>query len=533
MIPSSTSSFEVVLAELAAGLLNVPDHGFDEAMTGALGTLVRYLEVDRSTLVQIEADGPHITHTYALPGVVEVPLGDIASQFPYGLGRIRAGRPFLVERLEDLPPEAATDAETLRSIGNRSVAVFPIMARDRALGAVAFGGIRRAREWPPQTVARMELVAAVLAGALLRSQRDAELQRALAEVRELKRKLEVENTALIEVVSGDDGFHDLVGGSEGLRRVVRQIQKVAAADATVLVTGETGTGKELVARAIHRASGREDRPFIKVDCGALPASIVESELFGHARGAFTGAVAQRTGRFELARGGTVFLDEVGELPLELQTRLLRVLEDGEFEPVGSTRTVRCEARVVAATNRDLERSVLEGRFRRDLFFRLSVFPVHVPPLRERREDIPLLVLYFVDMLARELGKPAPPVPAGALERLATYDWPGNVRELRNTVERAMILSDGSRISFPIRPFSDPDPGPEPAARPGTLRDVERRHVIRTLEWCGWKVRGPGGAAETLDINASTLRSRMKKLGIRRPSDRRARTSTEEQAPARA
>jgi len=303
----------------------------------------------------------------------------------------------------------------------------------------------------------------------------------------------------------------IVGDSDALRYVMYRVDQVARTEATVLLCGETGTGKELLARAIHRAGCRRDRPFVVVNCAALPASLIESELFGHERGAFTGAHASQIGRFELAHRGTVFLDEIGELPLELQPRLLRVIQEGQLERVGNPRTLDVDVRVVAATNRDLADEVRHGRFRRDLYYRLNVFPITVPALRERRSDIPMLVRHLVDRFAEALGKRIDTVPAEVMRVLETYDWPGNVRELENVIQRAIILSTGPALS--IGEAWVPSLEPVPVGKNVTLVEVERRHIDNVLQTTQWRIEGPGGAAHILGMKPSTLRSRMAKLGI--------------------
>ena len=350
------------------------------------------------------------------------------------------------------------------------------------------------------------------------------LKEALAEVQQLKDRLHEENIYLQEEIRGASDFGEIVGTSPALKRVLRETEKVAPLDTTVLILGETGTGKELLAHAIHNHSPRHDRPLVKVNCGALPAPLIENELFGHEKGAFTGADAKRLGRFALANGGTLFLDEVGELPLDLQSRLLRVLEQGEFEMLGSSRTLKVDVRVIAATNRNLSEAVARGTFRSDLFYRLSIFPITMPPLRERREDIPLLVTHLVNQVSTKLGKNIETIPQSALRLLEDYDWPGNVRELRNVIERAVIITQGSKLelSETFEPFILPgesqllnthaDLGDEG----DTLEQSEYRLILRTLRKVHWRVEGPGGAAELLNVHASTLRSRMRKLGIVRP-----------------
>ena len=344
------------------------------------------------------------------------------------------------------------------------------------------------------------------------------------------RSLTVETEYLREEIRALHNFDELLGRSAPMERLSREMEQVAPTDATVLILGETGTGKQLVARALHAASRRRDRPFVSVNCAAIPATLMESEFFGHEKGAFTGATRRREGRFALADGGTLFLDEVGELPLDLQGKLLRVLQEGEFEPVGSSRTRRVDVRILAATNRDLSQAIQEGEFRKDLFYRLNVFPLHVPPLRERGEDIPLLATVFAQRHARRLGRPIEPLSREAIRRLKAYAWPGNVRELANVMERALITARNGQLkldrAFPEAPAEPASAGTamlptqeEVPARVRTIqemRDAERANLLRALEAARWRVTGEGGAARLLGMKPTTLSSRMKALGIARP-----------------
>lgn len=339
------------------------------------------------------------------------------------------------------------------------------------------------------------------------------LQKALAEVERLKNRLHAENVYLQDEIKLEHNFADFISRSQALKKILSKVEQVAATDATVMILGESGTGKELLARAVHNLSIRRDRPMVKVNCAVLPANLIESELFGHEKGAFTGAISRKIGRFELADGGTIFLDEIGELPLELQAKLLRVLQEGEFERVGGQQTMKVDTRVIAATNRELQEEIAHGRFREDLYYRLQVFPITIPPLRERREDIPLLIHHFVKKCSAKAGKKIETVSQHVIETLQAYDWPGNVRELENVIERAVIVSQGKQLKLDDWLPHHGIAADEPSVV--TLDDVERSHIIKTLKITQWRISGERGAAKILNIKPTTLRSRMEKLGIRR------------------
>jgi PAS domain S-box-containing protein len=346
-----------------------------------------------------------------------------------------------------------------------------------------------------------------------RKESEEALRSAHEEVSRLKNQLEEENIYLREEINLELNFGEMVGASDALKYVLFKIAQVGPTESTVLISGETGTGKELVARAIHNASDRRDRPLVKVNCGALSASLIESELFGHEKGAFTGAATRKVGRFELANGATIFLDEIGELPPELQVKLLRVIQEGEFERLGSSTTIKADVRIIAATNRNLDLEVKKGTFREDLWYRLNVFPISVPPLRQRREDIPLLVQHFASRFSRKLGKEITSVSPATLKRLRDYSWPGNVRELANVIERAAISSQGSTLRIGGE-FTEP--GADKLQTTKTLDELEREHILRIVNETGWRIEGRQGAARILAINPSTLRARMVKLGIQKP-----------------
>ena len=354
-----------------------------------------------------------------------------------------------------------------------------------------------------------------------REETNRQLRQAYDEIRQLKDRLEAENLTLREEVKIAVGDNEIIGKSHGFQKVLQQVEHVAPTDSTVLILGETGTGKGLIARKIHELSGRRDRPLVSVNCAALPASLIESEFFGHEKGAFTGAIERKIGRFEMADGGTIFLDEIGDLPIELQAKLLRVLQDHEFERIGSSKTKTVNTRVIAATNRDLDALIEQGDFRADLYYRLGVFPIRIPPLRERRSDIDILVWFFITRLQPRFGRIFESVSSKVMEALRAYDWPGNVRELRNIVERAMITSPETKLElgpdFPMNANARNASYRGRGGRREKLEEVERAHIVSVLKTCNWKVRGKDGAAERLGLKRTTLQSRMKKLGIQRPA----------------
>jgi transcriptional regulator with GAF, ATPase, and Fis domain len=438
-------------------------------------------------------------------------------RFPLGVrkvGRIAAtGEPVEVFDLLPDPPDWIAVPDWVRAEGVAGFGGQPLVHRGKVLGVLAVfarGAVGRdCMDWL-RTIA--DHAAAAIATA-----------RAFERIEELRRRLELENEYLQEEVTRAGAFGELVGRGPALEGVARQIDLVAPTDAAVLVLGESGTGKELVAREVHRRSKRAGRPLIKVNCAAVPRELYESEFFGHARGSFTGALRDRAGRFELADGGTLFLDEVGEIPLELQAKLLRVLQEGELERVGEERTRRVDVRLVAATNRDLRAEAEAGRFRKDLYYRLSVFPVELPPLRNRVEDIPMLAEHFLASTARKLGRPKPRLTLANVQQLQRYHWPGNVRELQHVLERAVITADGARlaIELPAGPAATPvppSPPPVPGAEDRVLTDAEVRrleadNIRAALRRTSGKVSGSGGAAELLGIKPTTLASRIKSLGV--------------------
>ena len=439
-------------------------------------------------------------------------------RMPWGarkVGRIAlSGQPLEEPELSEPLPDWVARPDWIRAERIRGFAGQPMIHQGEVLGVLA---VFARQPIADEDLGWLRMIADHAAAAIATG-------RAFAEIEGLRKRLELENEYLREEVVGAAPFGELIGHSAALEAVTRQIELVAPTDSAVLILGESGTGKELVAREIHRRSKRSDRALIKVNCAAVPRELYESEFFGHAKGAFTGALRDRVGRFELAEGGTLFLDEVGEIPLELQAKLLRVLQEGELERVGEERTRRVNVRLVAATNRDLRAEAEAGRFRQDLYYRLSVFPVEVPPLRKRKEDIPILAEHFLGDSSRKVGRPAPPLTLAAVQRLQQYDWPGNVRELQHVIERAVITSTKGRLNIELpsqakaSSVTETSATTEPALRTDAqIRQIESDNIRAALKAANGKVSGSGGAAQLLGLKPTTLTSRIKALGITLPT----------------
>ena len=418
---------------------------------------------------------------------------------------------------EDMSPLEGTDSgedvrEAFRTRNFRfnregTGCLLPLIRRNQTLGVLELDRCKQA--FPQREVDFIEQIANQLAVAI-------ENALAYAEIKQLREQLSREKLYLEDEIRSEQGFEEIIGRSSRIRAVLRNIELVAPTDSTVLIYGETGTGKELIARAIHERSPRSSKPFVKLNCAAIPTGLLESELFGHEKGAYTGAIMQRIGRFELANHGTAFLDEIGEISLELQPKLLRVLQEREFERLGSARTIKTDARLIAATNRNLADCVQERTFRADLFYRLNIFPIHVPALRERREDIPLLVRHFAQQCARRMNRVIDAIAPETMETLVRYPWPGNIRELQNVIERSVILSPGPVLRVPIAALGSHCIPDEKETRGRTLKEAEREHIMSILKETKWVVAGPQGAAARLGMNRSTLQFQMKRLGIVRP-----------------
>jgi transcriptional regulator with GAF, ATPase, and Fis domain len=510
--------FEAFLVELSTRFTDLPADQVETQVEQALESLVNLLGTDRSTFMELSFD-PARLRPVASWGRAGLPTlsrdQPMEVELPWYFDQIRAGRAIVMFDIpESLPPEAKEERDYCIAVGMKANLTLPISVGGRFSAAIASGSFTRPIEWPHEVIQRVRIVGQILANALHRKRAEEELIRSLEEVRQLKDRLEAENIYLREEARSTAGFDEIVGRSPGLLKALALVTEVAPTDGAVLLLGETGTGKEILANAIHSLSPRKDRPLVKVNCASIPASLLESELFGHEKGAFTGAVSQHLGRFEIADGGTLFLDEIGDMPLDLQSRLLRVLEDRIVQRVGSERGRKVDFRLISATNRDLLREVAEGRFRRDLFYRLSLFPITLPPLRERKEDIPLLIWALINRRQAEFRRQVERIAKADMRRLMDYDWPGNIRELENVILRALILSPGKDLRLEgVIGGAGAETGP--VHKSHRLDAVEKDHILATLQQCAWRINGPGGAAAVLGLKHSTLRSRMKKLGITR------------------
>jgi formate hydrogenlyase transcriptional activator len=498
-----------------------------ELFRGIVKTLERVIHHDYTSLALLDSKtGLLKIHALDFPddqGLVKQEITVPRDTSPSGQA-IASGQPFLA-RGADIDRYQNEIMRSLRTSGVQTMRCVPLITHGQAFGTLNVAS-RRLDAFSPQDIELLQQVAAQIAVAV-------ENALAFKEIEALKNKLAEEKLYLEEEIRSEFNFEEIIGESPALKRALAQVELAAPAGTTVLLLGETGTGKELFARAIHNLSPRRDRTFVKVNCAAIPSGLLESELFGHERGAFTGAINQKIGRFELADRGTLFLDEVGDLPLELQPKLLRVLQEQEFERLGGNRTQRVDVRVVAATNQDLAKRVSERAFRSDLYYRLNVFPIQVPALRERAEDLPLLVRYFVQRFSRQLNKGVEYIPADAMDALTQYSWPGNVRELENLIERAVLLSPGKELRIPFAELKSTalaasaggdssssltslTSSTSSSSPISTLEEAERQHILRALKQTQWRIAGPKGAAVLLDIKRTTLQARMRKLGIRRP-----------------
>ena len=531
------STVHGLITYLAARFLAVAPAAIDDTVVDSLRQIAELFQLDRALLWRNPADGSGDVASYSWAKHHQRPLpAPLAlASLPFIASGLAAGEATWFTRIDEVTDP--TDREVLLRYGLRSAAVFPVAPMgdtSRVQGALALGSVSTPHDWTPALIEQLQLVSTVFGQALARKASLEALQRALEEVGQLREqiteeavhrhpkvtllqpavvrdRLHAENLYLRHEARERFGDEVIVGQGAAIRSALEQADQVAATDATVLLLGETGTGKDLIATHIHKLSARRNRVMVRVNCSAIPNTLMESELFGREKGAFTGALARQVGRFELADHSTIFLDEIGDLPADIQIKLLRVLEERQIERLGSPKTIPLNVRIIAATHRDLEKRISEDTFREDLFYRLNVFPIQVPPLRDRKEDIPLLVWRFVDEFSRSFGKRINAISRENMAELQQYAWPGNIREVRNVVERAMIVATGTHLTI-----ATPKVSGTPEKSSDRFADVEREHFLRILESSGWRIRGSGGAADRLGLRPTTLETRMAKLGLSRP-----------------
>ena len=522
-------SFDRLLSEISAKYINLASEEIEEVLKEDFRRLCRVLQLDKCNLY-VRGEDPHGFYVKNIAWYVDESevcrrLAEWDEQHPviryegdpYIFDTWRRGQlsePVAWERVDETLEEEVYARQLLLGLGVKSNLSVPIAFAGSIVGAFNASTLHAYRTWPDDLISRLRLFGEVFINAFMHKRSEGKLKQALAEIKELKDQLEADYHYLKEELDLGKDFSGIIGESDAFKKVLLRAKQVAPTDATVLILGETGTGKGLIARAIHNAGKYRDRPMVQVNCAALAPTLIESELFGHEKGAYTGAATQRIGRFETANGTTLFLDEIGDLPLELQPKLLRVLEEGEFERVGGSRTIHTNVRLIAATSKDLEKEIEAGRFRSDLWYRLNLIPIVVPPLRERVDDIPLFLNVFLDTAAKLTGRRFHSPPLHSIKSLQTYSWPGNVRELKNLIERAVITSLDGHLQFEIpRPHVKSSENSQNLT--ALVKNIEREKILKALEDSNWVVDGPNGAAWRLGFTPSTLRYKMKKLNIKR------------------
>lgn len=509
-------SLQELLARVSSKLVTTPIAEADTLVVSCMKDVCEFIGADRSVLAWIDWDSGHAQIDYAYTKIDRDLRREVQMiEYPFIARNLINNTITVVGDIDAPPGEAVRDYAALQEIGVRSFVSVPLIVANEVIGAVSFGNDDKTSFWgDDDVIPDLRFFAELFANYVLRIRSRQELDAAIVDLRQATERLEAENVYLRQEVEFTHGFDEIVGESDAIRRCLHLVERVADTETPVLVLGETGTGKELIARAIHERSSRSDRPLVKVNCAALPANLIESELFGYEKGAFTGADSAKRGRFDLANGSTLFLDEIGEMPLELQPKLLRVLQEGEFERLGGTRTIKVDVRIIAATNRDLANRAAEGEFRSDLFYRINTFPIELPPLRERGDDIALLAQHFVTVHSERLERDVAAISARMMQELRRYDWPGNIRELEGVIQRALIANSGPVLG--LAEALNPETDFHVANKPD-LRSVERDHILKVLESANWKIAGQSGAAAKLGVPPSTLRSKMKKLEIARPA----------------
>ncbi len=506
--------FEKLLSELSHQFINLSPSEAKTKIESGFKLLADFMGLDLIAASRLYDDGKtaKMIYLYRRDHVDLSFPEELSSQFPWAIDQVRKGKTILWQNIpEDIPSEAENEKSFSTENNFKAFLTIPLIAGKTViggLGCISFSKPLARTDW---IIQRFRLFGEMLANTMNRCSAEKNLQQAFSEIKNLNERLQAENLYLREEVNLQYHHGEIIGQSRAMKKVLKQVEQVAVTNTTVLLSGETGTGKELLAHAIHKLSPYKKKTLVTLNCAAIPPTLVESELFGHEAGAYTGALTQKQGRFEAANGSTIFLDEINSLSLDMQAKLLRVIQHGTFERLGSTKTIKVDVRIIAATNKDLNEEVSAGSFREDLYYRINVFPINVPPLRERPEDIPVLAWDFVNKFSKQMGKQIDTISANSMKTLKSHHWPGNVRELKNIIERAMITSQGTTLIIPHLETSVTYP-----AKSHTLDGVQRRHILEVLQKTGWRISGKRGAAQILAVNPKTLESRMKKLNIYRP-----------------
>ncbi|HOQ38539.1 MAG TPA: sigma 54-interacting transcriptional regulator [Acetivibrio sp.] len=515
-------NFERLISEISTCFINIPIAKIDSEIEKGLKLVVEFLKVDRGTIFQFSEDKRKMIRTHfwtRMKKNIPNSYNYETEELPWTTQKILNGESVVFEDIDELPYDASIDTIVLRKYQIESSVMIPLTCEGSVIGSFAVSTIGNKKIWFHQLLDRMKTIAHIFSSALARKLSEESLHKALKEIKKLKQQLEIENVYLRKEIGEEHYFQGIIGESSILKHVLSQVREVARTDATVLILGETGTGKSLLATVLHNMSFRKNHPLVTINCASLPPNLIESELFGHEKGAFTGANNQQIGRFEIAHGSTLCLEEIGEIPYKLQAKLLRVIESGEFERIGSSQTKQVNVRIIATTNRNLQKEVQQGRFRQDLFYRLNVFPITLPPLRERKDDIPILAETFVRFFSQRYRREFIKIKKNVMDSLIQYSWPGNVRELRNVIERAVILSSNATdfansIISSLR-LSDSLEISQNVSQQELLplHEIEKNYILKILFHTKWRIEGQRGAAKILGLHPSTLRYRMYKLGI--------------------
>ncbi len=513
-IPGKFPELDKLILKISTGFANASFSEIDGKIEEALRKVAECLDLDRCVFWEMSGNETSMKwrHQHVVSELKKIPVWINEKNFPWLFEKAKNDEYILFRRLEELPPEAAKDKETLQSIGTKSMTMIPYYIAGRAIAGMTFATMKRERIFSEDIIQKLKLIGEIITGAFYRQKMEEKYENHVMEAQRVNAQVHAGDFPLRQETKNECSYEGIVGNSAVMKLVFSRMEQVAPTDSAVLILGETGTGKGVIARAIYELSRRKGKKIVTVNCAALTPNLIESELFGREKGAYTGSTEMQIGRFELADKGTLVLDEITELPLDLQAKLLRAIQDGEFERLGSPKTIKVDVRIIALTSRNLKEEVRKGRFRQDLYYRLNVFPITMPPLRERRDDITSLVEHFVTQFNRKMKKDIKTIPKHVLTELIQYSWPGNVRELEHIIERSVIITQGTSLHL-SEALDDSGSSMSEEQLITNLAEVERHHILNILKKTNWRVEGPKGAAILLGLHPNTLRGRMQKLGI--------------------